>query len=169
MDMVRNALRVQALYAVELGRIWQEQHRKRQADSAVLLKNLTDLKENCRKLEQQVKEMYEGFALGELSKAEYLAAKQVASQRRDAAARRIKELEAQLENTGADGGLNNRFVDCFQKYANIENLTDAILSEVLERILVYPDKRIEIQWNYQEDLERLLLEEQADPLNGIRE
>ena len=168
MDIVRNALRVQALYAVELGRIWEEQHKKKQADSASLLKTLADLKENYRKLEQQIKEMYEGFALGEISKAEYLAAKQTAAQRRDAAAHRIEELTAQLENTGADGGLQNRFVDCFQKYVDIESLTDEILSEVLEKVLVYPDNRVEIQWNYQEDLERLLLEEQADDLPAIR-
>lgn len=168
MDMVRDALRVQALYAVELDRIWREQRKKKQKDSADLLKNLTDLKENYRRLEQQIKEMYEGFALGEISKAEYLTAKQTAAQRRDAAARRIEELEAQLENTGADGGLQNRFVDCFQKYVDIESLTDGILSEVLEKVLVYPDNRVEIQWNYQEDLERLLLEEQADDLTIIR-
>lgn len=168
MDMVRDALRVQALYAVGLGRIWREQHKKKQKDSTNLLKNLTDLKENYRRLEQQIKEMYEGFALGEISKAEYLTAKQTAAQRRDAAARRMKELEAQLENTGADGGLQNRFVDCFQKYVDIESLTDEILSEVLEKVLVYPDNRVEIQWNYQEDLERLLLEAQADDLTAIR-
>ena len=168
MDMVRDALRVQALYAVGLGRIWREQHKKKQKDSTNLLKNLTDLKENYRRLEQQIKEMYEGFALGEITKAEYLTAKQTAAQRRDAAARRMEELEAQLENTGADGGLQNRFVDCFQKYVDIESLTDGILSEVLEKVLVYPDNRVEIQWNYQEDLERLLLEEQADDLTAIR-
>lgn len=168
MDMVRDSLRMQAIYAVELGKIWKEQHKKKQADSAALRKTLTGLKENCRKLDQQIRELYEGFALGEISKAEYLAAKQAAAQRREAAGRRMEELEAQLENTGADGGLQNRFVDCFQKYVDIESLTDEILSEVLEKVLVYPDNRIEIQWNYREDLERLLLEEQAEDLPLIR-
>lgn len=56
-------------------------------------KSLAGLRETHQRLSQQVRGLYESFALGEISKTEYLAAK--------AAAARISELEAALENIGA--------------------------------------------------------------------
>lgn len=158
LDTLLDGLRAQAMYAVEASRIWEEQHRQYQRDTDEIRKTLSGLKESYRQMESYIRELYEGFALGEMDKASYLAAKSTAAQKRDEAAARIRELEAELENTGADGGLNNRFVNCFQKYAEVEEITAEIVTDVLQEIVVYPDHRLNIVWNYHEDLEKLLLD-----------
>jgi len=158
MDALLDGLRAQAMYAVEAGRIWQEQHRQYRRDTDAIRKTLSGLKEAQRQTESYIRELYEGFALGEMDKAAYLAAKCAAAQKRDEADARIRGLEAELDNTGADGNLNNRFVSCFQKYAEVEEITTEIVTDVLQEIVVYPDDRLEIVWNYREDLEKLLLD-----------
>lgn len=158
LDTLLDGLRTQALYAVEASRIWEEQHRKYRRDTDTIRKALSDLKETLRQIESYIRELYEGFALGEMDKAAYLAAKSAAAQKREEIAARIQELQAELENTGADGKLNNRFVDCFQKYTEVEEITAEIVTDILQEIVVYPDNRLEIVWNYREDLEKLLLD-----------
>lgn len=166
LDALLDGLRVQAMYAVEAGRIWEEQHLQYRRDTNEIHKTLSGLKETCRQTESTIRELYEGFALGELDKASYLAAKSAAAQRRDDAAARIRELEAELENTGADGRLNNRFVDCFQRYAEVEEVTAEIVTDVLQEIVVYPDHRLNIVWNYREDLEKLLLDMESTEMDS---
>lgn len=158
LDTLLDGLRTQALYAVEASRIWEEQHRQYQRDTDATRKTLSSLKESLHQIESYIRELYEGFALGDMDKAAYLTAKSAAAQKREETASRIQELQAELENTGADGKLNNRFVDCFQKYTEVEEITAEIVTDVLQEIVVYPDNRLEIVWNYREDLEKLLLD-----------
>ena len=114
MAAVTKGLHVQALTAVELRRLWEEQHKERKKDAAETEKALSELRKTHGRLCQQVKGLYESFALGEVSKAEYLAAKAAAVQQRDSVAARISELEATLDNAGNDGQLQNGFVSAFE-------------------------------------------------------
>ncbi len=110
--------------------------------------------------------MYESFALGEISKPDYLAQKAAAVKQRDTAAARIAELEAFLENTGVNGSLQNDFVSAFEKYTEVEKITSEIATEVLKEVRVYPDKRLEIAWNFRDELEKMTLELQGDHQDG---
>ena len=69
----------------------------------------------------------------------------------------IAALQAELDNAGQDGALRNRFVDGFKKYADIEEITREAMTELLDRIKIYPDKRVEIVWKFADDYERLAL------------
>ena len=158
MEGLQEGLHVQALLAVELGRLWDEQQRKDRRSVATTIKELASLKEERSQIGQQIKELYESFALGEISKTEYLAAKGAAIERKDTLVARIGELEAKLENTGANGSLNNRFVSNFQKYVEVKEITQEIATDVIGGIFVYPGGRFEIVWNYREEFERILME-----------
>lgn len=155
-------LRLQALLAVDLRRLWEEQNRARKKDIADIRKTLSGLRETHSQLCKQIKSMYESFALGEISKPEYLATKATAVRQRDTAAARISELEAALENIGADGGLQNSFVSTFEKYMEVENITTETVSEVLSEIRIYPDNRLEITWNFRDELDKLALDLHGD-------
>ncbi len=111
------------------------------------------LREVHSKLERQVKDLYTSFGLGDISKAEYLAAKAAATQNRDAAAEQLAGWEAKLENTGEDGELQNQFVVRFRPYveADMKEITQEILSDLLSGIRVYPGGRLEIIWNYRDE------------------
>lgn len=70
----------------------------------------------------------------------------------------MEELEAELQNAGRDGRLENRFTDSFGKYTEVQELTADIIEDVLQEIVVYPDHVLQIVWNYQDDLKKLLLD-----------
>ena len=158
LEVVSEELHMQALMAVELRRLWEEQHRGQEKDTVAMRKTLAGLREKHGLLCQQVKGLYESFALGEISKPEYLAAKAAAVQQRDAAAVRIAELETALENTGSNGGLQNEFVSTFGKYMEVKEITSEIVREVLKEVRIYPGGRLEIIWNLQDELEKLVLD-----------
>ena len=162
MAAVTRGLHVQALTAVELRRLWEEQHKERKKDAAETEKALSELRKTHGRLCQQVKGLYESFALGEVSKAEYLAAKAAAVQQRDSVAARISELEATLDNAGNDGQLQNGFVSAFEKHMGVEEITSEITSEVLKEVRVHPGGRFEIIWNLRDELEKLVLDLQGD-------
>lgn len=158
LDTLLDGLRIQAETAVEMGRVWEELHRKHRKDNKTIWKDIAALKEDKNKLSQYIKDMYEAYALEEIDKAEYLAAKAAAVLKCERIDTRIAELEAELENTTPDGRLNNRFVAGFQKYIGVEEITREMVSDVLSEVLVYPDGRLEIVWNYGADYKKLLLD-----------
>jgi DNA invertase Pin-like site-specific DNA recombinase len=166
LETVTEGLHVQALMAVELSRLWEEQRQGRKKDITAARKNLAGLRETHQRLSQQVSGLYESFALGEISKTEYLAAKASAVKQRDNAAARISELEAALENMGMDGSLRNSFASAFGKYLEVEEITSEITTEVLKEVRVFPGNRFEIVWNYQDELEKLILDLKGDHQDG---
>lgn len=157
LDSVLEGFHAQALMAVELRRLWDERRRKQEKDTAAMKKTLSGLREKHGRLCQQIKELYESYALGKIGKPEYLAAKAAAVRQRDAFTARIAELEAALENTGASGGLRNEFVPPFEKHMEAEKITGEIAAEALKEVRVYPGGRLEIVWNLRDELERLVL------------
>ena len=100
------------------------------------------------------------FGLGEISRSEYRAVKAAAIQKRDAAAKQLAEWEAKLENTGEDGELQNQFVVRFRPYveADMKEITQEILSDLLSGIRVYPGGRLEIIWNYRDEYKKMMLD-----------
>ena len=48
------------------------------------------------------------------------------------------------------------FVDSFQQYNAVEEITADVAAAVLQEVLVYPEQRLEIKWRYQEDFEQLM-------------
>lgn len=158
MDTLLVDLRVQAAMVVELSHIWEEKHKGKRRDAAATRRMITTLKENLEQQGRQIKALYESFALGEISKAEYLAMKSAVVKERDHIADEISRLTAELENAAADGKLTNRFVTTFQKYAELDELTNEIVADAYEGIFIYPAGRLEIVRKYQDELSALLLE-----------
>jgi len=158
LEIVLDGLHMQATAAVELKRIWEEQHQQEKTDLAIVRKKLAALREVNDKQERKSKELYEALAFGQMSRAEYLAAKTILSKQLDDTASQIAQLEAELDNTNKDGSLQNDFVSTFQKYTDVQEITSEIAADVLQEVLVYPYGCIEIVWNYQEDLDKLLME-----------
>lgn len=156
--IVLDGLHMQAAAAVEWKQIWEEQRQKEKMDLTAMEKKLTALREVNDKQERQSKELYEALAFGQISREEYLAVKSTLTKQMDDTAGQIARLEAELDNTNKDGSLQNDFVSAFQKYTEVQEITSEIAADVLQEIRVYPCACIEIVWNYQEDLDRLLLD-----------
>ena len=149
-------LHTQAAAAVELERIWKEQHRREKQNIDAIRKSLSKLKEALAQQKREATKLYERFGLGEISKAEYLELKAAASQQKDSIAAKINELETALDNSGSDGQLENQFVSSFQKYVDAGEITDEIVDDLLMEVRVYPEERLEIVWNYREAFKRMM-------------
>lgn len=158
MDALLEGLRVQAQTAVEMRLIWEEQRKKHRKDAKTIWKTITALKEDRNQRAQQIKSLYEAYALEEIGKSEYLAAKATATRECEGIDAKIAELEAELEDTAPDGKLNNGFVASFQQYIGVEEITREIVSDVLKEVRIFPDGRLEIVWNYGEDYRKILLD-----------
>ena len=169
LDAVRDGLRTQALYAVDAARIWKERHSRKKSDAQGMRAELSRLDESRTAIESCTRELYEKFAFGEINREEYFSQKRAAAEKKDGISRRMEELEAGLRNAGTDGGLENRFVDSFEKYTEIEELTADIIEDVLQEIIVYPGHVLNIVWNYQDDLEKLVLDIETDGQDGKSE
>ena len=172
-EIILAGLRAQAVSAVRWGQIWEARHRKKKMDSTVIQKQIASLKEVCVQEDSQIKELYEALVSGDVSKDEYRTAKAVLVSKRDHTKARIAELENTLANADSEGKLNNPFVTSFQKYTEVTAITKEMMTDVLKEVRIYPSGRIEVAWNYCEDLERLLRDlhgegsEQDEPQTGM--
>jgi len=151
-------LRVQATLAVNLANMWKERQRGKKRDVSVIRKRLTEAQETLRQQKGQTRTLYESYVAGEISKSGYLERKAVLQEQGNTLAAQVASLEATLENCGSDGELSNGFVDSFQQYAEVQELTEKIVADTLKAVYIYPDHQIEIVWNHQDELQNLMLE-----------
>ena len=155
-EIILSGLHAQAVSAVRWEQIWETRHQKEKTDFTAIQKQVASLRETCTQQDGQIKELYEALVSGSVSRDEYKAAKAMLVSRRDQVKARISELEIVLANANSDGKLNNPFVSSFQKYTEVTSITKEMMMDVLKEVRIYPGGRIEITWNYCEDLERLL-------------
>ncbi|MCM1176043.1 MAG: recombinase family protein [Blautia sp.] len=165
-EAVLDGLRAQVHYAVEISHIREEVRRCEKCGEDIIRRKLSELEESHAGLENSIRELYEKLAFGELRKTEYLSAKKADEEKRDSIAVKKKALEARLKS--ADAGPENRFTDSFRQYADIEELTAEIVPDVLQEVIVYPNKALHIVWNCKDDLEQILpdvdMEKNADKI-----
>lgn len=155
-DTLLADLRMQAALTVELDRIREEQRKGKQREAAVMQRAIPALKENLARQGRQLKALYESFALGEISKAEYLAMKSAAVKERDRTAVQLSKLAAELENTNGGGDRADPFAAAFQKYAVIDALTGEIVTDAYESVFIHPNGRLEIVRKCRDELSVLL-------------
>lgn len=150
-EIVTKNIREQVKYAVDISRVWEERQRCQIANQDVLKKNdfrkkLCMLKQSRNSLESHMRELYEKFAFGELEKEGYLRLKRAALEKcRDVSAQ-IEKLE--LEMTMDHGSMNEKRED---KFAEIEKLAEDMTADILQAVIVYPGKRVQIVWDYRDE------------------
>ena len=153
--LVLDGLHAQAAAALEVSIIWEEHHRRDRKDVRAMSVQLGVLKDTLNQVKQQSDNLYESFALGEINKESYSQRTALKEEADDLSAR-IASLTASIENNSSDAGSQNRFVDVFKQYAEVQRLTDEIVADVLTQVRVFPDQSIEIVWNYQDDFQKLV-------------
>lgn len=161
LEIVQKNIQEQAKYAVDISRIWEEKQRYNSRDTDGLRKTLVTLKKSRGGLENDIRELYEKFAFGELDKERYLDLKKAALEKCGNLSKKIEELEDAIKNAGTNGKLENKFAERSSQYTELKELTDAITADVLQEIIVYPDKKLNIVWNYPDDLKNLLMDTEA--------
>ena len=150
-----DSLRSIAQIAVDMDKLLKEQQKEKTRDITALRRNLTSLQEQLSQLKRQTKSQYEAFALGEVGKEAYLAAKASLRQKEETLSEQIAKLELSIEQTRLTDSNADGLAVKLRPYLDVEQLTEDILGGLVEQVLVFPGGKLEIRWKFQDDLELL--------------
>ena len=121
------------------------------------LKHLIDEKqqeiEKYRKLRQS---LYVDWKTGEITQEDYYALKADCDENISSLKSSVEKLTGELSDTEKEIFTDNSFLKSFKKYRNITKLTRTVLLELVDHILVYEGKKIEIKFKYQDEFDRML-------------
>lgn len=93
--------------------------------------------------------------MGEIGKEVYLTVKTKSRQKEKILSEQISKLELSMEQAQLADSNENGLAAQLQPYLNIEQLTEGILDDLLAKVLVFPGGRLETQWKFRDELERL--------------
>lgn len=156
-DAVVTLIRTYAQYAVSLERLASLQSEKRRADIKIAHRELAVLQSRKNQLDKGLQDLYEKLIDGSVGKETYLAQKQAINSQIQELASRISSLESAAQNPESSG---NSFIDKYKEYAELETLTGDVAKELVEKVVLYPDGRMEINLLCRDEL-KMILQEQA--------
>ena len=132
-----------------------EQKRKAGKDKVFFLQEI----ERCRKLMEQAEreklKLYEQYAEGELSKEMFLSQKEEVSLNQNDIALQINLLQTRLEELKSlDGAAQNEIHLLREQtqYRGIAELTPAVMKELIRQIVIFPENRMRIEWNFRDEI-----------------
>ncbi len=110
-------------------------------------------KQNRTKLETRKLHLYEDFKDGILTKQEYMQMKDEYSYQIAVCDRAITSYEHEITLLKSDKGSRQEWIKAFKKFENITELSRAAVVSLVKQILVYDKNRIEVIFNFQEEIE----------------
>lgn len=114
------------------------------------------MKEEERKKAERLKiGIYEDLKDGLLDKEEYQKLKAEFDSRIAAADAAVKELKRQIAELEGSHSANTPWMNYFQQFGRLEQLTRWAAAIIINKILVYEDNRIKITFNFEADLNRI--------------
>lgn len=141
-----------------------ETARLKQAGMQKLQARLTRKQEEIERYQTLLRSLYESLTDGIIDRQEYEELKKSYARRRAEAEEQAEALQEQMGRDLEDHLLGRGWMEQFKKHANITELDRRIVVSLIERILVYRDRRIEIVYRFQDEFQRqmeLLLQAQA--------
>lgn len=127
----------------------QERCKREKKDSG---KKLIALQNEKFRLDSRLQELYEAFVSGEFSRENYLIQKRSITEREQEIAVETAKLESlTVENTDEQSETIAQYID----YAEVDELTEKMLADLVKRVNIYPGDVLEVQLNFIDELERL--------------
>ena len=155
-EIILNGIHLRTALAVDASLVWDAQHHRDKRDSHAILKQISNLRDALDQQKHLTDQIYESFALGEIDKTKYIFQRASIKEVINSLSDKIALLKAELESSSDEFQLQNPFVDAFKKYTAVQELTDEVVADVLTVIHIFPDHRVEIEWNYQDELQALI-------------
>lgn len=145
LDAVIEAIRMQARCAVEAKHIMEARQKQEEShihSLQVEFRNLHMLKEQ---ISEQNRGLYEAFVDGKLERKIYITKKAALQQRLEEASEKAESITQRIS---AAQSKHNHFVESYGKYTELDELTSEIAIDLLERVTIWPDGRLDISLNY---------------------
>lgn len=154
-DAVLALIRTYAQCAVDLDRLQAEQRRRIRQAQKQAEKAITALQNRRQQLELLLQNLYEQLIDGSTDREAYLAQKQKIAAQLQELAEKEAELKAAASASHTD---TSPILERYRQYTELDTLTPVIAKELVQRVVVYPDSRLEVQLNCRDELEALLTE-----------
>ena len=127
----------------------------RKKESAALEKTLAQQQSQRDNYQKAMLELYPDWKSGFLSQSEYLSLKSDLLSKIQTLESSISQLQQTMEQYAGGMGQDNGFLSSFQRYHNFTELNRAMLVELVKEIRVYEGGRLEIELNFQDELQTL--------------
>ena len=142
--------------------VWQEHYRMFQTmpDVGYWMGRINKLKKQETMLQQKLEHLpvekmslYEQFRAGAVTKEGFIREKELLSEQELETKQRIADISAQIETLETKAKTCEEIMDFTEKYEKLEGLTEEFMNEMMEKITVYEDNRVEIVWRYGDEFE----------------
>lgn len=146
LELVTDAIRAQARYAVELDHLIESQKQHQDNMLRALQHDIQYLQAIQQEVTEESRKLYEQYALdGTLSRESYAQQKADLLNRRDSAYQAETEIRARISSLTQE---TNLFVEKYQGLTGLETLAEDLAADLLQRVTIWPGGRIEISLNY---------------------
>ena len=153
LSIVTEAIRQQARCVVDAQHMMEQQKKSQEATVALLRKKVKKLEALQREFAQKIEKLYEDAVIDNLlSRDAYTAQKARLVEQRDEAHRAETEIQAELFELTRDRSI---YMEQYQRYADIEVLPGDAIADLLDRVTVWPDGRLEVSLKFTDELPAL--------------
>lgn len=150
LDTVTGAILQQARCVVEAQHMIEQQKKSQEATVALLRKKVKSLEALQRELNQKIEKLYEDAVIDNLlSRDAYAAQKARLVEQRDNAQKAEAEIQAEIFEQTRDCSI---YAEQYQLYADMEVLPDEAVADLLDRVTVWPDGRVEVLLRFLDEL-----------------
>lgn len=167
--MVVQAIRAYAGIAVEIKNLAEERRRAQESKLQLLQHEIRNSQVLQEQITKEFRRIYEVYAMdGAISRTEYAEMKAALLKRREAAFQAERDAKQELASLLSD---SNQFVEKYDGLANLEELSAELSADLLQRIVIWPDGRIEIELNYLDTIPSFVEHERLTTLKefgGVR-
>ncbi len=152
-EIIVTLIRTYASYAVSLENLMLLQNERIKADMKQARRELAVLKSKKGQLEKSLQELYENLIDMSIDKESYLSHKSNVNKQMQELDEKINALENTSRTVTPQG---ETFIEKYKEYTNIETLTPEIARDIVNRVTVYHDGKIEIELALRDELEEVL-------------
>ena len=114
------------------------------------------LKQSLERFPAEKINLYEQFCSSRVKQDMFLKEKDQLSKQEEVVRKEIEKVSGQIDMLEKRQKNYQCAADLVERYRTSEALTEEFMSEMVEKIVVYEDKRIEIVWKYREEFEEIL-------------
>jgi len=157
-EVVLRQIKLQALLAVEMDSLIGKMKKSR-----IFLSRQEQKREKAEQTKKELEKyvylktgLYENMKAGILTKQEFLDTKESYSLRILHLKQELEGQERELKEDGLESSYENRWLKAFSKFADAEELTRDMAMELLDRVEIFPDKRMNIRFKFRNEYEYLM-------------
>ena len=114
---------------------------------------LTRLEDEIKRYQDLKLNLYSDMADGMISKEEYLEFRSGYDRRIQERQKAMVQIKEERLLTVENGERHSEWIDLFRQYENITELQRAVVVNLIERIVIYDAKHIEVVFRYQDQLD----------------